>query len=122
MKCPKCNEIVNNREKFCSSCGSKFNKDEMGVIVINRPKKATGCAISFEAFIDGEKVDSVGNGKTFCYDNFLGSHKVSFKTAGNKEVGADVELTKDKREVTVVVVPKMGLLVAKPSIKEVTYK
>lgn len=123
MYCLSCGCQIELGSKFCSNCGSPTpisDKNNMGKINVVRESKVFGFAIPFDVYVDDAYLGKLSNGTTLSCDVALGSHVVLFKST-EKDVVEEIYLTEDKRSVTLDIVPKMGLIAAKPSIKNISY-
>jgi len=89
-------------------------------IKVTRLKKIFGFAIPFTLIIDGEKIGSLPNGKKYECDVKKGTHTVTLKST-EKDVVQEVTLDEHK-EVELQIVAKMGLIAARPFIKEIIYR
>ncbi len=120
MKCDKCGAEMSEWEKFCPGCGAKteFADKEFGKIKVDRPGSALAFAIPFSVFIDGKSKGSISNGSTLTFDVPFGTHVVAFNSAKDKE-NREITLSESKKEITITIKPKMGLLVGKAKIQSV---
>lgn len=89
-------------------------------IEVKRLKKVFGFAIPFKLFVDDTEIGSLTNGKTFRCSVSKGTHKVVLKST-EKDVVEEVTLD-DHKEVEIQIIAKMGLIAARPYIKEIIYK
>lgn len=109
--------------KFCAHCGAPTalaNSDQTGKIIVNREKKTLAFAISFEVWIDDTKLGTLKNGGSLSTNISYGPHEIKL-TSTEKDVLANVEINDSQKVATVTVTPKMGLIAAKPNIKEIKY-
>ena len=123
MICQNCGCALEPNSKFCTHCGKETslnNQENLGRITISRIKKTFGCTLNFSIYVDNVKINSLTNGGTINLDVPLGKHNVKIETFEKAEI-VDVELTEQKRNVTIITTLKMGLLVGRPSIQEVKY-
>lgn len=123
MICLNCGYKLELGAKFCTHCGketSLSDPNKTGKINIIREKKVFGFAIPFDVYVDDSKLGSLKNGSTLTCPASLDIHEIVLKST-EKDVIQSVSLSEDKKEVTIRIVPKMGLIAAKPFIKEVTY-
>ena len=124
MYCLKCAVKIDLDAKFCPSCGAPTplsDDSKVGKINVIRENKVFGFAISFSVYIDDSFIGELKNGTTLSTNIAVGPHRILFKST-EKDVIQDIALAEDKKEVDIYVVPKMGLIAAKPKVKEVTYK
>lgn len=89
-------------------------------IKVTRLKKVFGFAIPFKLVIDEKEIGSLPNGKKYECNVSKGTHKVILKST-EKDVIEEVTLDEHK-EVELQVVAKMGLVAARPFIKEIIYR
>lgn len=123
MICLNCGCKLELGAKFCTHCGketSLADPNKTGKITIIREKKVFGFAIPFDVYIDDTKLGTLTNNSTLTCPAQLSMHEIVFKST-EKDVVQTVHLSEDKKEVTIRIVPKIGLIAAKPFIKEVTY-
>lgn len=90
------------------------------IIKVTRLKKVFGFAIPFELYIDDEKIGSLSNGKSFDKEVSEGVHKVVIKSVENN-FEQEVSLDDEHKNVEIILTAKMGLIAARPNIKEVRY-
>lgn len=90
------------------------------IIKVTRLKKVFGFAIPFELYIDDEKIGSLSNGKSFDKEVSEGVHKVVIKSVENN-FEQEVSLDDEHKNVEITLTAKMGLIAARPNIKEVRY-
>ena len=123
MICLGCGCNISTSSKFCPNCGKETvlnNKDNVGKITIKRDKKVLAFAISFGVYIDDVKLGTLTNGSELSTEASLSIHEIKL-TSTEKDVIANIELTSTKKEVVIDIVPKMGIIAAKPYIKEIKY-
>lgn len=122
MICLGCGCKLEIGSKFCPHCGREtiLASGEVGTIKIVREKKTMGFAVSFDVFVDDEKVGSLANGRSLSFDVPIGSHDIKLELL-NSTTHQVVELSSEKRNVLITVIPKMGLLAARPYVKSVNY-
>lgn len=124
MFCLKCGVKLGLDSKYCINCGEPTQlKDEnnIGKINIIREKKFFGWAIPFTVYVDDTLLGKLTNGTTLSTKVGLGNHEIVFKST-ESDVVSEIRLTEDKKEVNVYIIPKMGLIAAKPYIREIEYK
>ena len=92
----------------------------MYTIKVTRLKKVFGFAIPFKLLVDGEEIGSLSNGKTFNCNVKKGTHTITLKST-EKDVVEEVTLDEHK-EVELQIIAKMGLIAARPFIKEIIYR
>ena len=90
------------------------------IIKVTRLKKVFGFAIPFELYIDDEKIGSLSNGKSFDKEVSNGVHRIVIKST-EKDVVQEVTLDDEHKNVEITLTAKMGLIAARPNIKEVRY-
>ena len=73
-----------------------------------------------ELYIDDEKIGSLSNGKTFDKEVSNGVHRIVIKST-EKDVVQEVTLDDEHKNVEITLTAKMGLIAARPNIKEVRY-
>ena len=78
-------------------------------------------AIPFELFIDDSKIGNLPNNSTLTSQVTLGEHIVKIKSP-ETSITQNIVLNNDKKEVEIRVVPKMGLIAAKPKIIQILFK
>lgn len=123
MICLGCGCNLELGAKFCTHCGKETglsNTDNVGTITIVRESKMFGFAIPFSVYIDNIKLGTLNNGTTLSTKAVLCPHEVKF-TSTEKDVIETIELTESKKEVVITIIPKMGLIAAKPYIKDIKY-
>lgn len=123
MYCLGCGCKIELGAKFCPHCGKPTplgTSDTTGKINIVRENKVFGFAIPFEVYVDGSFLGTLKNGTTLSCNVTLGTHEVVLKST-EKDVVQDVLLNENQKEVTLEIVPTMGLIAAKPSIKNIQY-
>ncbi len=82
MFCGKCGKNVEDNTKFCPSCGNPLGdssnlsttNNNIVKLVIRRPKKFFGCAVSYKLFLDQQLVASISNGEELTFDVTPGEH------------------------------------------------
>jgi hypothetical protein len=90
------------------------------VIKVTRLKKVFGFAIPFTLLVDDKEIGSLSNGKSFDCIVTEGMHKVTFKST-EKDVHVDVTLSEEHQKVEIIITAAMGIIAARPNIKEVKY-
>ena len=90
------------------------------IIKVTRLKKVFGFAIPFELYVDDQKIGSLSNGKSFDCIVKEGTHKVIIKSL-EKDYEQEVTLNKEHKKVEITLTAAMGLVAARPNIKEVKY-
>lgn len=122
MICLGCGCKIEIGSKFCPNCGKEtlLSSGEIGTIKIVREKKTMGFAVNFDVFIDGEKVGSLANGGSLSFDVPIGSHDVKLELLGSS-TNQEIVLSSEKRNALITVIPKMGLLAARPFVKSTLY-
>ena len=121
MNCPNCGVEV--RGKFCPECGTKIessNSDKKITLTVTRKKKVMGFAIPFPVYVDGEKIGSLGNGKSLTCEVGEGTHTVMFKCV-EKDVKQEINVTSVTNSVEVTCQAKMGLAAAVTQVLDVKY-
>ena len=106
MICLNCGCKLDLGVKFCPHCGKETplnNENNIGKITIVREKKMLGFAIP-----------------SLTTRSTLSMHEIKLVST-EKDVIENIELSEDKKEVTITIIPKMGLISAKPYIKEIKY-
>ena len=78
-------------------------------------------AIPFTVYVDDTLLGTLKNGTTLSTNIGLGNHELVLKST-ESDVVSEIRLTEDKKEVNVYIIPKMGLIAAKPYIREIEYK
>ena len=124
MYCLKCGVKLGLDSKYCTNCGAKtvLSDDSMvGKINVIRDKKVFAFAISFSVYIDDTMLGTLKNGNTLSTNIGLGNHELVLKSTED-DVVCEIRLTEEHREVNIYIVPKMGLIAAKPYIREIEYK
>lgn len=124
MYCLKCGVKLGLDAKYCTSCGnptSLSGDNKIGKINVIREKKMFGFKIPFTVYIDDTLLGTLRNGTTLSTNIGLGTHEVVLKSIED-DVVSEIRLTEDKKEVNIYIIPKMGLIVAKPYIREIEYK
>ena len=123
MYCLNCGCKVELGSKFCDKCGSPTQlgiSNITGRINITRESKVFGFAISFDIYIDDTFFGTLSNGKTLSCNINLGNHEIILKST-EKDVVQGIRLTEEEKEVTLEIIPKMGLIAARPHIKNIKY-
>lgn len=123
MFCKKCGAPIKANDAFCTGCGEKIEKENLGElakIVVTREKKVMGFAISFPVYVDGVQIGILGNGKSLETEVTKGVHEVTFNCV-EKTVKQEVDLT-DSNEVEVTCKASMGLIAAIAHVTNVEYK
>ncbi len=123
MVCLNCGFNLDLGAKFCTHCGKETNlanPNKEGKITIIRLKKVFAFIMPFDVYIDGTKLGVLTNNSTLSCAVTFGNHEVVFKST-EKDVIQNVFLSEDKKEVTITIIPKLGLIAARPFIKEVKY-
>jgi len=123
MFCVGCGHALGLGVKFCPNCGKPTeisDSSKTGKITINRESKFAGSVISFEVFVDKIKLGSLKSGTSLSTSVELGSHEIIFRCV-EKDLVQIVTLNENQKEVTIEIVPKMGWVTAKPSIKSIKY-
>ena len=121
MYCLKCGVKLGLDAKYCTSCGSPTSlsdETKIGKINVIREKKVFGFAIPFTVYIDDTLLGKLTNGTTLSTNIGLGTHEIVLKSTED-DVVSEIILTEDKKEVNIYIIPKMGLIAAKPFIKEI---
>ena len=90
------------------------------IIKVTRLKKVFGFAIPFDLYVDNNIIGSLSNGKSFDCIVEKGMHTVTFKST-EKDVNEDVTLDDNHKQVEVIITAAMGLIAARPNIKEIKY-
>ena len=123
MFCKKCGSPIKVDSSFCTECGTKIEKENLGKIckiIVSRRKYALGFAISFPVFIDGVELGKLKNGKSLEMEVTEGVHLVEFRCV-EKTVKQEVDLT-GKESVEIKCQANMGLIAAVAGINSVEYK
>lgn len=123
MYCTGCGCELKLGVKFCTNCGkptSLADSDNVGKIIVIREKKMMAWAISFDVYIDDTSLGSLKNGTTLETNVPLGTHEIKLSST-EATITREIELTSSKKEATVYVIPRMGMITAKPFVKEITY-
>ena len=123
MVCLECGRMIELGIKFCPHCGKATplnNENNVGTITVVREKKMFGWAIPFDVYIDDTKLGTLKNGTTLTAKATLYPHEIKL-TSTEKDVIQSIELTENKKEVVISIIPKMGLIAAKPYIKDIKY-
>ena len=123
MYCLGCGCKIELGVKFCSHCGTPTpisNIENTGKITIVRENKVFGFAISFEVYVDDSLLGTLKNVTTLSCPAAYGTHEIVLKST-EKDVVQGIVLNENQKEVTIDIVPKMGLIAAKPSIKNIKY-
>ena len=122
MNCPNCGAVMNEDTIFCTNCGTKIGNEQGDYkIVVTRPKKLFGVAISFKILIDGVEIGKLSNGVTLERMVTAGSHIVAVKSL-EKTLEQEVVLSDENKEVTISVSIGFGIVAGRPKIDSVTYK
>ena len=90
------------------------------IIKVTRLKKIFGFAIPFDLYVDDNHIGSLSNGKSYDCIVKEGIHKVILKST-EKDVVQEVTLDKEHKKVEIILTAAMGLIAARPNIKEVKY-
>lgn len=123
MYCLGCGYKIELGAKFCSHCGTKTplgTSEVTGKITVIRENKVLGFAIPFEVYVDDALLGTLKNGSMLSSSVTLGMHEIVLKST-EKDVVQGILLNENQKEVTIEIVPKMGLIAAKPSIKNIKY-
>lgn len=123
MYCLNCGCKLELGAKFCGKCGNPTqlgNSNVTGKINVVRENKMFGFAIPFDVYVDGSLLGTLSNGKTLSCSVPLGNHEILFKST-EKDVVQGVILNESQKEVTLEIIPKMGLIAARPYIKNIKY-
>ena len=123
MYCLGCGCKLELGAKFCPHCGKETSLNSSAVtgkISVVRESKVFAFAISFDVYVDDSLLGKLKNGTTLACDVPLGNHEIVLKST-EKDVVQGVVLNENQKEVTLEIVPKMGLIAAKPSIKNIKY-
>ena len=80
MNCNVCNKPIEPGSAFCPGCGNKLvqNNQKMVKVVFHRAKRFTGCAVTFDVFIDNQPIGSLKNNGTLEVMLSVGAHHVIF--------------------------------------------
>lgn len=123
MYCLGCGCKLDLGVKFCPHCGKETSisgEGTTGKITIVRESKVFGFAISFDVYVDDSLLGKLKNGTTLSCPVAYGMHEIVLKST-EKDVVQSVVLNEGQKEVTVEIIPKMGLIAAKPVIKNIKY-
>ena len=123
MICLNCGCKLDLGAKFCPHCGKETplnNENNIGKITIVREKKMLGFAIPFDVYIDDTKLGTLSNNSSLTTRSPLSMHEIKIIST-EKDVIENIELSEDKKEVTITIIPKMGLISAKTYINEIKY-
>lgn len=123
MYCVNCGCKLELEAKFCTHCGAKTamaNSDNIGKIIVTRKNMMWGFAIPFNVYVDDNKLGTLTNGKTLSCTASLCSHRIVLKSTED-DVVVDIDLSTNKKEVTLIIIPKMGLIAARPYVEEIKY-
>lgn len=123
MFCLKCGCKIELDSKFCGNCGQPTqlgNSSVTGKINVIRENKIFGFAIPFDVYVDDSLLGKLSNGKTLSCNVTLGNHEIRFKSTED-DVVQIVRLTEEQKEVTLEIIPKMGLIAARPHINNIKY-
>ena len=110
MICLNCGCKIRFRVKFCPHCGKETplnNENNIGKITIVREKKMLGFAIPFDAYIDDTKLGTLSNNSSLTTRSTLSMHEIKLVST-EKDVIENIELSEDKKEVTITIIPKDG--------------
>lgn len=124
MICLSCGCKIDLSSKFCPYCGSPTklsDENSIGKLIIIREKKTIGFAIPFEVYVNDSKLGTLKNNSSLSCDLSLGEHEIIFKST-EKDVVQNINLNESQRTAEIHVIPKIGLIAAKPYIKEIIYK
>lgn len=123
MICLNCGRMIELGVKFCPYCGSSTklsDESNVGKLTIIREKKTMGFAISFDVYVDGSKLGTLKNNSSLSCDLLFGTHEIIFKST-EKDVVQNIILNEKQKNAEMYVIPKMGLIAAKPYIKDIKY-
>lgn len=123
MYCLGCGCKLDLGAKFCSHCGkptAMAKEKNTGKITVTRPSNFFGCAIPFEAYIDGSNLGTLSNGAILSCNAAYGVHELVLKST-EQDVVEEIVLSENQKEAVVEVTVTMGLIAAKPRIKNVIY-
>lgn len=123
MICLDCGRNIDLGSKFCPYCGKETllnNENNIGKITVIREKKMLGFAIPFDVYIDNTKLGTLSNNSSLTTNVTLNRHEIKLVST-EKDVIENIELSENKKEVVLTIIPKMGLIAAKPYIKEIKY-
>lgn len=123
MICLDCGRNIDLGAKFCPYCGKETllnNENNIGKITVIREKKMLGFAIPFDVYIDNTKLGTLSNNSSLTTNVTLNRHEIKLVST-EKDVIENIELSENKKEVVLTIIPKMGLIAAKPYIKEIKY-
>ena len=95
-------------------------ENNTGKITVTRPSNFFGCAIPFDAYIDGSDLGTLSNGATLFCNVAYGVHELVLKST-EPNVVEEIVISENQKEAVVEVAVTMGLIAAKPRIKNVTY-
>ena len=90
------------------------------IIKVTRLKKIFGFAIPFTLIIDDKEIGSLSNGKSYECVVEKGNHKVTIKSL-EKDYIEEVTLDDEHKNIEITLTAKMGLVAARPNIKEIKY-
>lgn len=121
MKCNSCGADISINSNFCTECGKKIELKDVGKVSVVREKKVFGFAIPFRVYFNGEKMGDLPNDSIVEFNLPYGTHQIVLKST-EKDVISEIELNENQKEVTIKVIPKMGIIAARPFVKEVIYK
>lgn len=123
MICLNCGCKLDLEAEFCSHCGKETplnNENNIGKITIVREKKILVFAIPFDVYIDDTKLGTLSNNSSLTTRSPLSMLEIKLVST-EKDVIENIELSEDKKEVKITIIPKMSLISVKPYIKEIKY-
>ena len=123
MYCLGCGCQLDLGAKFCSHCGkptAMLSEKGTGKIIVSRPNYFFGFAIPFEVYVDNNHLGTLSNGTTLSCDVALSMHEIVLKST-EQDVIQEVVLDENQKQVTIEIIAQMGLIAAKPGIKNVYY-
>lgn len=123
MICLNCGYKIDLGSKFCPYCGSPTklsDENSVGKLTVIREKKTMGFAISFEVYVDDSKLGTLKNNSSLSCDLPFGTHEIIFKST-EKDLVQNIILNENQKSVEIHIIPKMGLIAAKPYITEIKY-
>ena len=109
MNCQKCGNVLLQNEQYCGKCGAPVSNLNSNVnneqsfnysnvnnsygptkykLILNRKKSFVGSLISFDIYIDNEKVGQIKNGETVELQVSSGDHQISIN--GNNAVNITI--------------------------------
>ena len=124
MICLNCGCKIDLGVKFCPHCGAPTklsDENSTGKIILIRDKKIMGFAIPFEVYIDDSKLGTLNNNTSLETKIPYGSHEIKL-TSTEKDVIQNVNINENQKIAEIHIIPKMGLLAAKPYISKIDYK